>query len=199
MKIITLFVILCLFMCSGYALAQNQGKFDFRQTRWGMTMDEVKGAETKAKFVEHKKVSSWMEYLAYETTLNNVAVSLAYVFMDGKLTRAIYLIDDKFVSKNRYIEEMDKLKTQLTERYGQPIIDETIWRKDLYKDREEDHGTAYSVGDVETQTIWLNDRTSLSLNLSGEKFELHLRLVYSSKETHDEFINRINNDALNDL
>ena len=76
-------LVIVLMLNSLLSISQN---FDFRKTRWGMTMEDVKNNEYSTLGLEDKKTSN----LIYETTLNRYKVGLKYHFVNNKLAFCIY-------------------------------------------------------------------------------------------------------------
>lgn len=68
----------------------NEEGFDFRQTKWGMTLEEVRAAEAGSKLVSQSQPFPWYDVLLYETDLKGQTYELKYMFMDGRLSRGSY-------------------------------------------------------------------------------------------------------------
>lgn len=99
------------------ALAAGAGRAaektaDFRQTAWGMTMAEVKKAETRAAAVENPSPS---ELWYRDSLIGKYPAKILYQFADGKLVRGAYVLAGPLRPP-----DYDALKSLLTARHGNP-------------------------------------------------------------------------------
>lgn len=155
---------------------EDPGPFDFRRTRWGMSAEEVKQRE-QATFIGEEDGT-----IFYKDLLDGQKVTIAYLFVDGKLWRGAYLLDEKFSNDNKYVDAYLGIVSSLTEKYGKPTSEDTYWSKDHYKGRYEKRGMAYAVGDVETQADWDKEGTSIFAKIDGNDFTISVKVLYSSKD-----------------
>ena len=72
---------------------EDPGPFDFRHARWGMSMEDVKKRESASLVGEDE------ESLLYTGLLDGQRVVITYVFVDDKLWRGVYSLDEKFSSE----------------------------------------------------------------------------------------------------
>jgi len=114
--------------------------YNFRKTRWGMSIAQVKSSEPLEVAKEDKTL------LGYKTTVIGKDVLVAYFFVDNQLVRARYVLVESHTNKNDFITDYNDFKKILTKKYGKPKQDETLWKNDLYKDDYSDWGTAISMG-----------------------------------------------------
>lgn len=149
---------------------------DFRNTKWGMSMQQVKRQE------EAELVSENETILGYRATLNGLDCLIGYIFAQGKLVRATYLIDAEHSNKNDHIKDYSGLKSLLVQKYGSPSEDEVVWRDDLYRDTSSDWGMAISVGHLIFYSKWETRTSTVFLGLSGENFEIKHAVEYKSKQ-----------------
>lgn len=154
----------------------DPGPFDFRRARWGMSPDEVKQRENASFVGEDGGI------LFYNDTLDGNKVAIAYLFVDGKLWRGGYILDEKFSNDNKYVDTYLGFISSLTEKYGKPTSDNTFWSKDHYKGRYEKRGLAYAMGYVETQADWESENTSIFAKIDGNDYKISVKVIYSSKE-----------------
>ena len=178
----------------------GEAESDFRQVSWGMTPEEVEQAETRAKKLyavsdEQSPFSS----LVYDANIAGKAFSLEYIFLNGKLNRAILVGQGNYVNKNNHVSEYETLKKMLTERYGAPTEDETTWSQTFYKDDPEYLGTAYSRGDVKSRVFWKTGKNAVQLEIYGEQFKIEVVLTYFPSEHLDEYMKASEEASLNDL
>ena len=150
-----------------------QQEFDFRQTRWGMTLNEVMKSETiKLQYQTEKQ-------LGYFTELANRQCALMYFFNEDKLYMASYMFLQQHVNKNDYIDDYNTIKDLLMLKYGKPIGDGIEWKNNLYRDSKEEWGFAISIGHLIYYSIWENEKTKIMLGLTGDNFKITMALSYS--------------------
>ena len=142
-------------------------------------MSEVEKAENDAIFIGKVEEN---ERLLYKTNLDGLDFQLGYEFVDNKLFRAIYFLESEHTNKNAYINDFKSFKDILKEKYGEPIRDDVIWKRNLYKDDPDDWGFAVSLGHLAFKTDWQTPRTDISIFLTGDNYEIVLGIVYSSNE-----------------
>lgn len=138
-------------------------KFSFRKTNWGMTIAEVKKSEDGTKLVEEKESN-----LIYDSNISNRPCIIYYNFSEGKLTVAGYILKDEFpLAPNKYIEEYNELRKNLTEKYGITKSD-TIWYDKVYKDDKEKWGDAVFLGQLKFDSFWKTEVTYIGLSLFSQ-------------------------------
>jgi hypothetical protein len=160
---------------AGTLSAQRQAKPDFRQTRWGMTKTEVRAVEK----AEPTKDPADDTYLLYRDSVASLPCTLAYVFANDQLVRALYVDDQEHANPNGYVSDYLHLKQVLTEEYGQPAEDEEVWSNDLYKDKPAEYGRAVSLGHLKRFTAWKTGTTEINIFLTGNQFKVDLSIDYS--------------------
>jgi len=98
---------------------------DFRQIRWGMSLQQVYSLETAAKLEE---VYIDDDLLIFNGDFYDEPVDIIYSFVDDNVTEA--RVD--FIAGERSMQDMmdvfDSVAQQLTEQYGQPVNpDKMVW------------------------------------------------------------------------
>jgi hypothetical protein len=158
-------------------LSFSQRKNDFRTIDWGMTRDQIKSTETIQPDFENDKI------LAYKVKIAGFSAILVFNFISDKCINGRYLIQEKHSNNNLYIEDYNKLKVLLNKIYGEPQNDEVIWKDDLYKDKPDDYGMAICAGQLIYYSIWENEETEITMELSGDNYEVnHFVIFYDSKK-----------------
>lgn len=149
---------------------------DFRNIKWGMSMAEVKAAEGETDLVT-------TDALIYDgLNVAGIDVMLIYYFNENdQLYSAIYSFEETHVNKNDYIYDYEKVVKALTEKYGEPINSDTIWKDDLYKDEPTEWGMAVSAGHMMMFAKWETENTNIAIFLSGDNFEISTMIGYESK------------------
>ena len=90
--------------------------YDFRNTRWGMSEEEVIASET-IKPIEHNA-----EMVKYKTQILGKNVELLYLFAQNKLIGSSYKLDENYLNSDHfrrtYFEFKKALKEKLTLTYS---------------------------------------------------------------------------------
>lgn len=89
------------------AAAADEVKYDLRNTTWGMTIEEVKAAET-AQLVKEKPAQ-----LQYKLKLEGHKTQLYYYFKDGRLYKGMYEIETR-----DFEADLALFINALNEKYG---------------------------------------------------------------------------------
>jgi hypothetical protein len=165
-----------LLLIGSAALSVAAEKPDFRNVRWGMTQQEVKQAEKLALAYADQ------EMLGYETTLAGFDCNLIYLFQNDRLYRAGYIFTHMHMNCTDFIDDYDKVKDLLKQKYGEPKQDDVLWKDDLYRDDPSHWGMAIITGDLELCATWEKGQTIIILYLAGDNFETQFGLTYYSKE-----------------
>jgi hypothetical protein len=153
----------------------------FRQTKWGMTTDQVKALES-SHFIGDQTGSDGLKIKVYEGKIGEFNAAIGYYFAEGQLVEGRYLVSDKHVNKNLHLLDFEKIKQNLIEKYGQPQSDEHLWLNDLYKTDPNEWGTAVSAGHLVLQAEWSLLDTAILLMLKGDNFDSTLSVDYSSTD-----------------
>ena len=103
-----LLVILSLFLT---ILAKEQ-TYDFRETTWGMSKEQVKATEDKKPGIEDDSS------LAYKVTIKEKEFACSYSFLEDKLYAGGYIFIGEQTNENLYIEDYEDIKETLTKKYG---------------------------------------------------------------------------------
>jgi hypothetical protein len=158
---------------------QNKSQFDFRQTKWGMSKEEVIKSEKLDLIINQDN------NLLFSTSIINKNCILFYSFKDNKLESGGYLFQVEHTNLNDYIYDYIDIKKLLVQKYNKPTIDSVNWKNNLYQDSPQDWGVAISIGHLNIQSFWENSNTKIMIGLSGDNFKINLGLIYSSKDLED--------------
>jgi len=154
----------------------DPGPFDFRKVRWGMSKDDVMKRE-KSKPDEENENG-----IVYHDEILGHKATLAYLFTNGKLYCASYLLDNsQYSNNNKYVDAYTEIATSLTEKYGKPTNKKDIWSKDLYKGDYQRRGMAYSIGDVSSFTEWDRQNENITVGIMGNNFKIQVIIAYQNK------------------
>ena len=150
--------------------------YNFRNTRWGMTQEEVIAAETMDP-IEKDKNS-----ITYKTRVLEKDVALRYVFAQDKLIGASYMLDDNYINSEQFIQTYAQFKKELIKKYGQPVKDITQWKNDAFKKDRSKWGMALSLGYLEYFTFWETPVTTVSCGLKEKNYQVLCSVEYWSLE-----------------
>lgn len=148
----------------------------FRNTKWGMSVDEVKKAEGGEPSQSQDNV------LLYEDTVAGMSAYVVYIFAKGKLVRAKYTFTESHMNDTDHISDYENVKEILINKYGEPDNDRTIWKNDLYKNDPQYYGTALSMGHLVYYCEWKNDDVAIVAWLSGDNFDVSHQVEYQSEQ-----------------
>lgn len=121
--------LMLLFFVAGNTWAADE--FSFRGTKWGMTEAEVKKIEKGTLAREARGV------LIYEVgTVLGMDAACGYTFnKNDELYMAAYFFKlESVLDYSKHIENYNKVKNTVIEKYGRPTEDEVVWRDKMLKD-----------------------------------------------------------------
>jgi len=163
---------------------QKKLQYDFRKTRWGMSMKDIIQAEGKPDTI--MTLDAHRKLMIYDNrTIASKKTLIGYILAYNQLVRANYLFKISHSNTNLYMQDYQEIKKLLQAKYGKPKEDEVIWLNDLYKDDPEHWGFAISMGHLRYFASWDLPRTEITLILYGDNFKINLRLEYVSKTLRD--------------
>lgn len=150
---------------------------DFRNVRWGMSINEVKTNESIASVEES------VSQLLYHVSVANLDAALVYTFNeDDSLCEAAYLLQESHVNDNEYVDDFNRLKKALIEKYGKPTKDDERWNGGSHLQSDPDNlGLAIATGYYTTRAEWDTPSTTITLIISGDNFDISTALFYASK------------------
>lgn len=162
---------------------------DFRNTEWGMGMDQVKKTE-KGEILKESG-----DKITYVETVVNYPALLVYKFNDNKLIWGSYgfkQINDK---DDEYLEDFINFNAVLTEKYGKSEnLDRWTNKDSKFKDNPV---RAVREGDLVMWRSWETPTTVIKLIMYGYGGNFNLDTYYFSKKYSDK-TSGIFADILND-
>lgn len=165
---------------------------DFRSLIWGMTPAQVREREGGSELTELPDGT-----LCLTDSVAGHSYFVYFRFHEGRLLESSMALVDEFVNENSYVNAFWQLKARLTQKYGEPTEDSIDWFGDLYRDDVDEWGKAVNRGEAVFNARWVTPRTAVALRLSGENFESHLYLSYTSR-SHESTLNERNERAILD-
>jgi len=146
-----------------------------------MSLIEVKKVEESPPIFESE------DGLGYQDTVAGLSAVVLYYFIDDQLTKASYVFDNDYLNHNNHIDDYRKVKAIVIGKYGTPVVDDTIWSRDLFKDDPEGWGLAIATGQLVMRASWSVSDTNIMLQLWGENYEVsHALFYYSTEYAHLE-------------
>lgn len=167
---------LVVFLLAG-PIAWADEQFDFRNTKWGMSKEDVKKSEELKPYEEKE------ESILYLDKIDDLEVVVVYFFSDGKLTSSKYGVLNKYVNNNSYYTQAFKpLQEMLEKKYGKETKHDKIWSNKLYKNNPSEIGMAIATGGYDEYSLWDMEKTKIIAFINGENFKIKTGVEYYSKE-----------------
>ena len=167
----------------------DQETYDFKKFRWGDSQEyvmEIEGAPDG----EDDMVDLDSHYIVYITTLAGKDALLAYYFCDEGLWQARYILTESYSNYDLYIDDYEKVKEQLTKKFGDPLLDLESWE---YDDKEEEYknkkGDALYEGYLTYWTWYQTDTTDIDLDMSASNHYIATDLTFASLDIYPDEIN----------
>ena len=122
--------------------------------------------------------------LIYLRNLADHGVLEGYEFHHESLVRGQYILLQRPLNGlNEFIGYYRTLKEQLTNTYGSPTNDQTVWDNDLYKPVPDYWGVAVLIGHLHYHAAWETAEGTITLELTGNQ---HSRLFLEYRSHNEE-------------
>lgn len=147
---------------------------DFRVGVWGDSMKDIQRKEKEIElFVTEDNVGGYSQVMGID-------MFVGYYFTNDKLTHGIYMCSEEYDDANKYVQDYEKLKKVLIDKYGEPTTDDEIWTSKMYdRDNPQHRGKAVATDGLKYFTTWdVNNKTRVSLFLTGEGLQTFLTVGY---------------------
>jgi len=206
---IKIYLLLSLFLTTSFLIAENQiaiasdgtkvilhddgtwsiseinidpDNFDFRKTRWNMSMEDVKASETltweEGETVDAKFIYTEIDFLGEKSLL-------VYFFNKDRLYQAKYVIIQEHSNRTDYWFAYKRFVKALKGKYGATAPDNTgnpIWKDDLYKNKPSDWGMAIATGDMLAIATWDTPNSLISTIVKGDNYKINLAVYFEAKD-----------------
>lgn len=147
--------------------------------QWGTSQDAV-----RARLHGELEREDGSALITTGTLLDHGVVE-GYDFRDGTLVRGQYVILQRPVNGlNEFIEYYAAVKESLTQTYGRPNRDETIWENDLYQPLPDYWGIAVQLGHLRYLANWTTPDGVITVELTGNHHS-RLMIEYRSRTFAD--------------
>ncbi|MEF8799137.1 MAG: thermonuclease family protein [Candidatus Bipolaricaulota bacterium] len=154
---------------------EQESETNFRNTSWGMSREEVINREGEPSDRTEKTI-------VYKETVAGIDATLGYQFVEGKLASSGYVFQSTYINLNNHIDDYKKINKLLIDKYGEPVLNEEVWKNDLFRGSSEDYGSAISMGHLIYRTKWKMEETEVWHILSGEAYEITHAIRYQGLE-----------------
>lgn len=156
-------------------MGQADSAPDFRAASWGMSMRQVKHVEKGKPSLRDR------ESLVYKGTLADLQSDIVYHFVDDQLVEGKYVITHRHWERDGWIEAFENLKNLLSQKYGEPVIDETRWANHQFEHSASQRGLALAMGHLSYACAWETERTVIGMKLWGEDLDIRHELTYRER------------------
>jgi hypothetical protein len=144
--------------------------YDFRNTRWGMSKEDVLTSESGEPVV---KIDT---QIGYFTEILDKNIYVAFIFANDQLVSALYALRDMREKLDDSLKDFEDFKQILTMKYGEPNAGQgDIWAnpsfgdvdtlKTLLLDRSK-YEEALKQGEILHAAMWRTDKTWIKAALS---------------------------------
>lgn len=164
---------------------------DFRKAAWGMSQRDagvhgsVLGGGAPGLHIIHS---------SEDCTVGGMDCAVGYIFVGDELAQGKIIVTQRRANATSRVHDFDRLVGLLTEKYGRPASQNTIWLDDLYKDDPSNWGMAVATGRMSKFATWENARTAIAIGLFGDNFDTSLVIEYNSV-AHKAIVERLAAEA----
>jgi hypothetical protein len=152
---------------------------NFEEMHWGLSKKEV--VELEGKPVDQRKVRG-LDIMRYQQRVINLDCAIDYFFAANKLSRTRFSFAGDYLDKNAYLQDYQRIKGALVQKFGRPLEEAMKWRDNSYKDDFSAWGEAVSLGHLELSSRWLTPHTEITATLTGAEDEILLTVEYAGLE-----------------
>ena len=151
---------------------------DVRGFVWSLPRSVIKENE-KGVFIDETEEGS----LVYVDNIMGVKSTIGYEFLDDKLWRVKIFSEKKYIYQQDRIDDLLLLQQKFTERFGEPTLEEFIWKKPYEKNFPEYWGWAVFRSELDIRILWQTKTGNFSIMLdSAALFEPELIMTFESLE-----------------
>ena len=167
----------------------NSFSADFRQTDWGMSIEQVKKTE-KGEILKEST-----DKITYVETVVNYPALLVFKFNENRLIWGSYGFKQINDTDEEYLEDFINFNTVISNKYGKgEVLDRWTNKDSEYKD---DPAMAVKEGDLVMWRSWETPTTVIKLIIYGYGGKFNLDTYYFSKRYSDK-VSGVYADILND-
>jgi len=151
---------------------------DFRDTSWGMNLEQVEATEGTAP--SQIRESGGEKVMRYESRFAGLDCRVVYIFAKDKLVRTKYVFQLPHQEKNDFLADFTMVDAFLMGKMERPTEQRVSWRSGAYKTEPQHYGIAVSLGALLYSTQWKGTRTVVTHALTGENGSITHEVEYVS-------------------
>jgi hypothetical protein len=148
----------------------------FEEMQWGVSKKQV--LESEGKPLNQEKVKG-LDIMKYEQKVINMDCAIEYIFAANKLRKTKFSFMNTYLDKNDYLEDYQRIKEALIQKFGKPLEEKMNWRDPTYKDDFSAWGEAISLGHLELSSRWETPYTEIQASLRGNNEDIALVVEYT--------------------
>ncbi len=164
-----------------FSISHAQQSNDFRGFSWGSSINKIQNEE-KAPLIF--KIND--NELQYSEKLAGQDVHAYYIFNDNdKLISGLYFFTKKYDNPQLYLQDYNKFKSLLTEKYGKPKTEKENW---LIKTKNKDknsYGQTIADGNLTLNSVWQTGNTTIKIKLEGTDKTPSLQIAYTTNTLNE--------------
>ncbi|WP_188932697.1 hypothetical protein [Puia dinghuensis] len=158
------------------SFAQDGQTTDFRGFSWGTSLAQVQSQEKAQLVVKIKD-----DELQYADLLAGSDCYVIYIFNDNdKLISGNYVFTKKYSNPELYLQDYNKFKDLLTQKYGKPVSDDTHFHSNAPSVEKHSYGQAISDGYLTMDAIWNVNGSLIKIALISTDRSPSLQIHYTS-------------------
>ena len=170
----------------GVISISNAQSTDFRGFTWGNALDKVQ-ADEKAHFL----FKEGNDELEYKDILGGSDCDVVYIFNDNdKLTSGMYIFSKKYSNPQLYLQDYNKFKALLTEKYGKPLSDKENWLNKTTVAEKHNYGQAVADGNLSLNAVWNTGRSLIKIVLLTTNDKRPSLQIHYTAQSLDELENK---------
>jgi hypothetical protein len=158
---------------------------DFRGFSWGNSLGKIQSGENDKLLFK-----SGNDELLYKDILGGSDCEVIYIFNDNdKLTSGMYIFSKKYSNPQLYLQDFNKFKTLLIEKYGNPVSEKETWSNNTPIAEKHTYGQAVADGNLSLNTVWNTERSVIKIVLVTADKHPSLQIHYTTRSL-DELENK---------
>jgi hypothetical protein len=166
-------------------IAQNSTT-DFRGFNWGSSFTQVKSNEKAKPWDINDLANNKDDILFYDDQLAGSDVTVIYQFNDNdKLINGTYIFGKKYSDPQLYLQDYEKFKGLLTQKYGKPASDAEEWSSNTTPFVKENYGQAICDGYLDLITVWSTDNSIIKVVLLTLNNRPSLQIHHTAKKLNE--------------
>lgn len=156
------------------AIMMSANAQDFRDSKWGDSKSDVKSKEPSDWVIDDGNT------LIKEVTIGGFDALAGFYFFGDTFYMGTYVLTVPHTNLNDHISDFKQIDLILQDKYGKKASVAREWKDDLYKDEEQQHGFAVSLGHYRMSDAWINGNTGIIHTLEGDNYEIKHKIGYMS-------------------